>query len=88
MNRHIEQVSACYDSLMFASTPTQARQAARELVKLVLGEGAQDRPLEDSLRAVCKRIRPAEDAREQARFEAEFVELVTSPTSARDTMAA
>lgn len=88
MNRHLQQVNACYDTLMFASTPAQARQAARELVKLVLGEEALVKPLEESLRAVCRRIRPAEDNKEQSRFEAEFVELVTSPTSARDTMAA
>jgi hypothetical protein len=88
MNRHLQEVNACYDTLMFASTPVQARQAARELVKLVLGEGALAKPLDESLRAVCRRIRPADDAREQARFEAEFVELATSPTSARDTMAA
>jgi hypothetical protein len=73
---------------MFANTPEQARQAARELVMLVLGEEALSQPLEDTLRAVCRRLRPAEDAREQARFEEEFIELVTAPTSASRTIAA
>jgi hypothetical protein len=73
---------------MFANTPEQARSAARELVKLVLGNDGLKRPLEDGLRAVCRRIRPAEDAKEQARFEVEFLELVNSPTSASHTIAA
>ena len=55
---------------------------------LVLGEEALSQPLEDTLRAVCRRLRPAEDAREQARFEEEFIELVTAPTSASRTIAA
>jgi hypothetical protein len=88
MDRHIRKVNDSYDTLMFANTPEQARQAARELVKLVLGEDALNQPLEASLRLVCRRIRPAGDAREQARFEAEFVELVTAPSSASHTMAA
>jgi hypothetical protein len=88
MERHLQKVNNWYDTLMFANTPEQARTAARELVKLVLGEDALSRPLEESLRAVCRRIRPAEDARDQARFEAEFLELVTAPTSATHTIAA
>jgi hypothetical protein len=88
MDRHLQQVNAWYDTLMFANTPEQARTAARELVKLVLGPEALDRPLDDTLRAVCRRIRPAGDAREQARFEIEFLELVNSPTSASRTIAA
>ncbi len=88
MDRHAQQVNTWYDTLMFASSRGQARVAARELVKLVLGDGAQSQPLEDSLRLVCRRLRPAEDAREQARFEAEFLELVTAPTSATNTIAA
>jgi hypothetical protein len=88
MERHQQQVNDWYDTLMFANTPKQARTAARELVRLVLGEEALNRPLDDALRVVCRRIRPAEDAREQARFEAEFVELVTAPTSATHTIAA
>jgi hypothetical protein len=88
MDRHLQQVNVLYDTLMFANTPKQAQTAARELVKLVLGENALNRPLDESLRAVCRRLRPAEDAKEQARFEAEFLELVSSPTSATHTMAA
>ena len=88
MDRHLRQVNDSYDTLMFASTPEEARSAARELVKLVLGEDALSRPLDDTLRIVCRRIRPAEDAKEQERFEAEFLELVTSPTSATHTIAA
>jgi hypothetical protein len=88
MDRHLQQVNHWYDTLMFANTPKQAKKAARELVRLVLGEDALTQPVEDSLRKVCRRIRPAEDLREQARFEAEFLELVNSPTSAIHTIAA
>lgn len=88
MDRHFQQVNVCYDTLMFANTPEQARTAARELVKLVLGPEALQLPLDESLRAVCRRIRPAEDAKEQARFEVEFLELLNSPTSASHTIAA
>jgi hypothetical protein len=88
MDRHLQQVSVWYDTLMFANTPEQARTAARELVKLVLGQDALRLPLEESLRAVCRRVRPAQDAKEQARFEVEFLELLNSPTSASHTIAA
>lgn len=88
MDRHLQQVNTWYDTLMFANTPKQARLAARELVRLVLGESALARPLEEGLRVVCRRLRPAEDAKEEARFEAEFLELVTAPTSATHTIAA
>ncbi len=88
MDRRLQQVNTWYDTLMFANSPRQARTAARELVKLVLGESALDQPIEDALKIVCRRLRPAEDAKEQARFEAEFLELVTAPTSATHTIAA
>jgi hypothetical protein len=88
MDRHLQQVNTWYDTLMFAATPKQARVAARELVRLVLGEEALSAPLDESLRAVCRKLRPADDPREQARFEAEFLELVNSPTSATHTIAA
>ena len=88
MDRHLQQVNTWYDTLMFANSPKQARVAARELVRLVLGDRALDQPLEDALKIVCRRLRPAEDAKEQARFEAEFLELVTAPTSATHTIAA
>jgi hypothetical protein len=80
-------ISARYDALMFATTREAARKAARELVQLVLGDEAANRPLEEGLRGVCRRLRPSENPAEQARFEAEFVELAFAPTSAR-TMAA
>jgi len=80
-------VNAHYDALMFATSPDTARKAARELVELVLGDEAANRPLEESLRTVCRRLRPSENPTEQARFEAEFVELAFAPTSAH-TMAA
>jgi len=88
MDRHLQQVNTWYDTLMFANSPKQARTAARELVRLVLGEGALNQPLEETLKIVCRRLRPAEDRKEQARFEAEFLELVTAPTSATHTIAA
>jgi hypothetical protein len=80
-------INARYDALMFATSPEAARKAARELVQLVLGDEAANRPLEESLRTVCRRLRPSDNPAEQARFEAEFVELAFAPTSAR-TMAA
>ena len=80
-------INARYDALMFAITPEEARKAARELVEIVLGDEAARRPLEEALREVCRRLRPSENPAEQARFEAEFVELAFAPTSAR-TMAA
>lgn len=88
MDRHLQQVNTWYDTLMFANSPKQARTAARELVKLVLGDDALYQPLEEGLRLVCRRLRPAEDSKEQARFEAEFLELVNAPTSATNTIAA
>jgi hypothetical protein len=87
MDRKMQAVNAQYDALMFASTPEKARQAARALVELVLGDEADNRRLEEGLREVCRRLRPAENPAEQARFEAEFLELVAAPTSAR-TLAA
>ena len=88
MDRHLQQVNTWYDTLMFANTPQQAQTAARELIRLILGDAGLDRPLEDALKIVCRRLRPAADAREQARFEAEFLELVNAPTSATHTIAA
>jgi len=88
MDRNTEAaIGARYDALMFATTRDGARKAARELVQLVLGDEAVNRPLEEGLRGVCRRLRPSENPAEQARFEAEFVELAFAPTSAR-TMAA
>jgi hypothetical protein len=64
-----------YEALMFAKTPEAGRKAARELVRAVLGDEGLKRPLDEALRECCRVIRPSSDPREQARFEAEFVEL-------------
>jgi len=70
-----------YDALMFAKTPELARTAARELVRVVLGDQAAERSLDESLREVCRKIRPSQDSKEQARFEAEFAELAIVPST-------
>jgi hypothetical protein len=71
-----------YDALMFAKTPELARKAARELARVILGdEAVSQQPLEESLREVCRKIRPSSDPKEQARFESEFVELAAAPNS-------
>lgn len=88
MDKNAQVINARYDALMFANTPDAARKAARELVRVVLGDEAVDSPLEDSLRVVCRKIRPSNDPREQARFEAEFIELAIAPTSSSHPMAA
>jgi hypothetical protein len=64
-----------YDALMFAKSQEEARGAATQLVRAVLGEEATHRPLKDTLRECCRVIRPARDPKDQARFEEEFVEL-------------
>ena len=87
MNRYTELVNARYEAMMFAKSAEDARKAAHELVGVVLGDEAPKRPLEEALKETCRRIRPSEDPREQARYEAEFVELGIWPHSAQ-TMAA
>ena len=87
MNRYTELVNARYEAMMFAKTAEEARKAAHELVRVVLGDDAPKRSLEEALKETCRRMRPSEDPREQARFEAEFVELDIWPNSA-GTMAA
>jgi hypothetical protein len=82
MNRLTQLINDRYDALMFAKSPESARKAARELVRVVLGEEAIDRPLEQALRDTCRRLRPSQDPKEQARFEAEFVELAVGPNPA------
>ena len=72
-----------YDALMFAKTPELARKAARELVRAVLGDESLERPLDESLREVCRKIRPSSDPKEQPRYELEFVELVSGPGAAQ-----
>lgn len=73
---------------MFAKSPEAAHRAARELVRVVLGDEAVRRPLDESLRECCRRLRPAEDPREQARFEAEFVEMGIWPHASQKLVAA
>jgi hypothetical protein len=73
---------APYDALMFAKTPELARKAAVALVRAVLGDEAAERPLDETLREVCREIRPSSDPKEQARYESEFVELVMGPRPA------
>ena len=68
-----------YDTLMFAKTPELARTAAVALVRAVLGDEAAERPLDETLREVCREIRPSSDPKEQERYESEFVELVMGP---------
>ena len=88
MNRFTELVNNRYEAMMFANSPEAARKAARELVRVVLGDEAAILPLEESLRETCRRLRPAEDAKEQARFEAEFVEMGIWPSPSQKLVAA
>jgi hypothetical protein len=83
MNRRNQIINDHYEALMFAKTAEQARAAAQELIKLILGEDALQKPFEEALRECCRVLRPSEDPREQQRFEAEFVELAMWPTAAR-----
>ncbi len=83
MNRHIQLINDRYEALMFAKTPEAARKAARELVRVVLGDEASERPLEQALRECCRRLRPSTDPKEQARFETEFLELAFWPNEAQ-----
>lgn len=83
MNRNIQLINERYDALMFAKSPEAARRAARELARVVLGDEAVGLPLEQALRECCRELRPSEDLKEQARFEAEFVELGIWPNSAQ-----
>jgi hypothetical protein len=82
MNSKSQMINDRYEALMFAKSPQAARKAARELVRVVLGEDAVDYPLEESLRLCCRRLRPSEDPREQLRFENEFVEMGIWPNTA------
>lgn len=75
MNKRKQLIHDRYEALMFAKSPEAGRNAALELVHLVLGEDATGMPLEDALRECCRQLRPSKDPREQARFEAEFVEM-------------
>ncbi len=83
MNRNAQLINERYDALMFAKSPESARRAAHELVKVVLGEDAVARPLEETLREVCRHLRPSDDRSEESRFETEFVELGIWPNSSQ-----
>ncbi len=83
MNRHTQMINDRYEALMFAKTSEQARVAAKELIRIVLGDGHTEKPLEEALRDCCKVLRPSQDPREQQRFEAEFIELGIWPESAQ-----
>lgn len=81
MDRNEEIITKRYDALMFARTPREAKRAARLLAHAVLGEEGIGLPLERAMKEVCRKLRPASDPRDQARFEAEFLELVYAPTN-------
>jgi hypothetical protein len=87
MNRNAQLINERYDALMFAKSPEVARRAARELARVVLGEDAEGLPLEQALRECCRELRPSADSKEQARFEAEFVELGIWPNAAQKAAA-
>lgn len=82
MNRQTQLVNERYEALLFARTPEAGRKAANELIKVVLGEEALNKPFEEALRQTCRKFRPSRDPREQARFEQEFLELALAPTPA------
>lgn len=88
MNRHTQLINERYDALMFAKSGEAARKAARELVRIVLGDEAMKLPLEQAMRECCRRLRPSEDPKEQARFEAEFLELAIWPNGSSQQAAA
>ena len=88
MNRQNQLINDRYEALMFAKTPEAGRKAARELVRTVLGEEALQFSLEEALRQCCRRLRPSRDPREQARFEAEFVEMGIWPSLNQNRVAA
>jgi hypothetical protein len=87
MNRNIQLINERYDALMFAKSAEVARRAARELARVVLGDEAVGLPLEQALRECCRELRPSQDPKEQARFEAEFIELGIWPNSAQKVAA-
>ena len=87
MNRNSQLINDRYEALMFAKSPEAARKAARELVRVVLGDEALNNPLDDSLRRCCRVLRPSQDPREQFRFESEFVEMGIWPSTAQKVAA-
>ena len=83
MNKLNQLINDRYEALMFAKTPEAGRKAARELVRIILGDEGLQLPLEEALRQCCRQLRPSKDPREQARFEAEFVELGIWPNESQ-----
>jgi len=81
MNRKTQLINDRYEALMFAKTPQAGRKAAYDLIEIVLGPEALEKPLEEALRECCRHLRPSTDPREQARFESEFIELGVWPDS-------
>jgi hypothetical protein len=83
MKRLKSLIDSHYEALLFAKSAPEAREAAGELVRIVLGEDALARPLEDAVRDCCRVLRPAKDPREQLRFEEEFLDLAIWPGASR-----
>jgi hypothetical protein len=79
MSRRKSLIDSQYEALLFAKSAEVAREAAIELVRIVLGEETLSRPLEQALRECCRILRPAKDPGEQLRFEEEFLELAIWP---------
>jgi hypothetical protein len=75
MARISEVIDARYEALLFAKSAAEARRAASELIEVVLGDEAVDYSLERGLRQCCQVLRPADDPKEQVRYENEFIEL-------------
>ncbi len=89
MARTSEVIDARYEALLFAKSAAEARRAAFELIEVVLGDEAVDYSLERGLRQCCQVLRPADDPKEQVRYENEFIELgIWPPTTQRQPLAA
>jgi hypothetical protein len=88
VHRISEVIDARYEALMFAKSPAAARRAALDLIDVVLGDEAADYSLERGLRECCKVMRPAEDPKEQIRYENEFIELGIWPQSSAKQVSA
>ncbi|MFL6353910.1 MAG: hypothetical protein ACJ74Z_18960 [Bryobacteraceae bacterium] len=87
MSRRKSLIDSQYEALLFAKSAEAAREAAIELVRIVLGEEAPSRRLEQALRKCCRMLRPAKDPAEQLRFEEEFLELALWPGTSRKAAA-
>lgn len=74
------EIQTHYNAMMFARSPEEARGAAQQLVRAVLGDEALSRPLDQTLRECCRVLRPAPNPLDEARFEEEFVELGLRPS--------